>query len=76
MMGEEQIAQLPAARIGRRGDRCAVRRVNARRRAALRVMDQQAEIVVQADKLDNLDRHAAPPFTRRIIIARRQNATG
>ena len=76
MMGEEQMAQRPAARIGRRGDRCAIRRVNARRRAALRVMEQQAEIVVQTDKLDNLDRHAAPPFMRRIIIARRQNATG
>ena len=57
MMREEEMGQCPAARRGLGRDRRAIRRVDARRGAARRIVDQQAKVVVQTDKLRHLDRH-------------------
>ena len=51
MMGDEEVGQLPSLPGRRRDHRRAVRRIDRRRRAGGRIMNEHAVIVGEAEKL-------------------------
>ena len=70
VMGQQQMRQRPAAPLGLFGDRFAVRRVDARGRPELRLMNEQAEIVIQADKLRDFQCHGRRLLGRSVYHTR------
>ena len=62
VMGDQNIGEPPAGFFQRRLDRSGFRRVDRRRGAALRVVDQHAEIILQAGEQIGLGRHVSPSF--------------
>jgi hypothetical protein len=61
VMGDQNFSQFPAGFLQRRLDRRRLRRVDGRGGAGLRIVQQDAEIVLQAGKEIGLRRHWLPP---------------
>ena len=64
VMGDEKIGQLPALRRGGGDDGIRVGRVDRRRRARARIVNEDAVIVLEAEKLMNVRRHVRPSLAR------------
>ena len=62
VMGHQNVAEPPAGLLERRLDRRGLRRVDRRRRAACRIVNEHAEIVLQAGEQIDFSRHVAPSF--------------
>jgi hypothetical protein len=57
MMGDQNIVQLPFSRRERGQDRARLGRVDRRRRARARIMDEDSEIILEAQELVNMGCH-------------------